>query len=180
MSEYELPPPNVMHRPARGPRFSTLSLLLLLTITSLVLAAYFSLGRLFGMSTRDILDSGIGQFLYYIPALLVWTIGLVLAISRRHEDRQRSTLLILAFGGLIATALAVHLAQMIMIFYVSNQGAGSLSFYFMILSACSVLLNALWWILILVALFGGSRPPELPPVRRSMPEPDDTYFDDIN
>lgn len=144
----------------RGVQFSTWSLLVVLTAVSVLLAVCLGIGRAVGMTGADMVSFGLLQRLaYFLPMLIVWTVGLMLSLAHQRRGERNAGLLVVAFSGLIGTAVLVGFAQMVLIFDFSKQGTSSLTWVFSILSVFSVLLNTLWWILILVAIFrdrGGS------------------------
>lgn len=136
-------------------RFSTLGLLMVLTVVSVVFAAYFGIGRAVGMTPADMLQFGLLRFIYIVPMLIVWAIGLAIAIKRRRQDGRRATLLMIAFGGMIATAFVVDVAQMVLIYLLTRVQVQGSEHLLGVLGVVSVLLNTLWWILIVVAIFAG-------------------------
>ncbi len=154
------PPPVDSHQqPGHVFQFSTFGLLMVLTIVSVVFAAYFGVGRAVGMTNADMLQFGLLRFIYIVPMLMVWAFGLAIALRRRRQDGRRATLLIIAFGGMIATAFVVDVAQMVLIHFLTRVQAPASESLLAVLGVVSVLLNALWWILILVAIFAWpSRP----------------------
>lgn len=149
---HELPPePN-----SRGLQFSTWSLLVILTAVSVLLAVLLGIGRAVGMSNAEIVESGFLQrFLYILPMLVVWSVGLMLSFGHLRRGDRNAELLVVAFIGLIVTSVVVNIVQMVLIFQITKQGAFSLTWGFSILSVFSVLLNTVWWVLILMAIFRG-------------------------
>lgn len=139
--------------PSRTVQFSVSNLLAVLTIASLVFALYFGIGRALGMSNAEIGQFGLLRFFYVLPMVALWAVGLVIALRRRQQDPRRARLLIAAFSGMILTAFAIDIAQMVMIHHLS-RGSGEYSqLLYASITMASVLLNVTWWILLLVAIF---------------------------
>ncbi len=133
-------------------QFSVMALLVVLTTTSVVLAAYIGIGRAFGMTNLDMLQFGFGRFIFTFPMLIVWAVGLAVSIRRRKSQRGQGTLLIIAFGGLLVTAFVGDVLNMVMIYMISNNQITA-AWSFSAVGLIQVLLNTVWWILILLALF---------------------------
>jgi len=136
-------------------QFSLGGVFLIVTAAALILSAYFSIGRLLGMSTGDVLTGGLGQLLFTIPTLLVWIVGLTMAWRRLNQNRSHAVLTMIALGGLTLTSLLLQLVQMALIYLVnSNQISYEVvSWVFMFLGALNAVLSTAFWILILVAIF---------------------------
>ena len=143
------------NRPA-GCQFSLLSLFVIMTILALVFSGLFGIGRLFGMSAIDVLAQGLSQFLYVVPRLIVWTIGLTMALRRWNTNPRPARLATVAFSGMIVTTLTVSSVQTAVIFALQAGTIGSqhISWFFMALAISAAGFDILWWILILIALFG--------------------------
>lgn len=137
-------------------QFSVSALLIVLTITSVVLAAYIGIGRAFGMTNVDMLQYGFGRFIFTLPMLVVWAVGLAIAIRRRRSHPGQGTLLVVAFSGLLVTAFVSDVLHMVMIHMISSNQL-SATWLFGVVSFAHVLLNTAWWILILLALFSVPR-----------------------
>lgn len=138
-------------------QFSLLGLFLFVTVIALILATYFGAGRLAGMSTMEILTGGLGRFLYALPVVLVWIVGLSMAIQRLNRHRVPAILTIIALSGLMLTTVVLQVAQMVLIHLVqSNRISGS--FMSGGLAATGILYavsNTAWWILVVMAIFAG-------------------------
>ena len=162
---YSEPPSSA--RPRGGLRvfqFTLSGMFAVVTAMSLVLAIYFGVGRLLGMSTIEILSEGFGRFLFTLPIFLVWIVGLTIAIGRRKQDRLRYTLAAIAFGILATTTIIVQVVFMVLVHSVNsgnNMLAGKLDWFFTGVSIFSVAVNTICEILILIALFL-RRPAEKP------------------
>ncbi|MHC4177868.1 MAG: hypothetical protein ACYSWU_10195, partial [Planctomycetota bacterium] len=84
-------------------QFSLLSLFVIVTVVALILSTYFSVGQLVGMSTVEVLTLGLGRLLFAVPTLLVWIVGLTMAIRRLKQNRLPAILTMIALGGLVLT-----------------------------------------------------------------------------
>jgi hypothetical protein len=147
-----------------GPRvwqFSLLGLFLIVTVPALILATYFGVGRLAGMSTTEILTQGLGRLVYGVPSLLVWAVGLTVAIRRLKRNRVPARLTAIALGGLMLTTFALQVVQMVLIHWVNSGGIRSnvLPWYMAATGVFYALSNAVCWILVIVAIFV-RRPPD--------------------
>ena len=144
-------------RAADGPRwrqFSLASAFVVVTVTALVLSVFFSVGRLLGMSNMEVLTQGLGQFLYALPTLLVWIVGLRMAIRRRKRNWVPAILTMIALGGLILAGLVLRVVNMAMTHSVISNGINYEWAYNLAVIAY-VILEAACWILILLAIFAG-------------------------
>jgi hypothetical protein len=76
--------PRSNHRAAGGSRwfqFSLTSLFVIVTVTALILSAFFSVGRLLGMSNMEVLTQGLETYLFPdLPRVMVWIVGLMIAV----------------------------------------------------------------------------------------------------
>jgi hypothetical protein len=104
----------------RALQFSLASMFILMTVVALVLSIYFGVGRLFGMSTMEVLTQGLGQFLFLLPTFLVWIVGLTLAIRRLKRNRLPATLAMIALGGMILSVFVIQVAQMALLHSVNS------------------------------------------------------------
>ncbi len=154
-------------RPAVGGlrlfQFNLLSVFVTMTVMALILSIYFSVGRLIGMSTMEVVMQGLGQFLFVAPTLLVWIVGLTIAIRQRKRHRVPATLTMIALVGLVLTSFTLQVVQMVLIHSV-NSGRISheiLGWSFAILGVLHAVVNTGCWVLILVAIFA-HRTPDAP------------------
>jgi len=141
-------------------QFSLTSMFILMTVVALVLAIYFGVGRLLGMSTLEVLSQGLGQFLFLLPSFLVWIVGLTLAIRHLNRYRLPAILTMITMGGMIVSVFVLQVAQMALLYSV-NSGRIShevLSWVFLVIRILYMLLNTTCWILVLVAIFARRRP----------------------
>jgi hypothetical protein len=143
-------------------QFSLTSVFVVMTGMAFVLSAYFAVGRLLGMTTGEVLARGFGSFLFSLPTLLVWTVGLTIAIRRRRRNRFSATLTTIALGGATLTVFVLQLVQMVLMQSVSSGRIGheAISWGFASIGALSGILSAIWWVLILLAVFA-RRPPDV-------------------
>lgn len=158
MELHDSPNPQQMPTPPppRGVQFNTLALLAILTVASLILAAYFGIGRAFGIETTQILFNGLGQAAYYAPQALVWIAGIAFALQSRRLPRSVARLVVVAFSGMLFTALLGGLGQMVLIQMLSSGMLGSnISMWFLAYGISLSLIHAFWWVLILMAIFRG-------------------------
>jgi hypothetical protein len=142
-------------------QFSLTNVFILITVTAMILSTYFGVGRLAGMSTMEVLTQGFGRFLFALPTVLVWIVGLIIAIRRLKRNRLPAALTMIALGWLVVTTLLLYLVQMVLIHLV-NSGRIShlvLSWSFTFIGVLHTVLHTTLWILILVAIFAG-RPPD--------------------
>lgn len=139
-------------KPRSFVRFSTWGLLVLLTTVSLVLAIYVGVGRAFGMTSGDLLQRGIGRFLYTLPMYAIWSIGLWLALTLPPIEKRKARLLVVAFGGMLGTMLLFDIATTVLIHTMMQRGGGIGTMYY-VFTFGSVLLNVIWWIVLLMAIF---------------------------
>ena len=154
-------------------QFSLLSLFVIVTVVALILSTYFSVGQLVGMSTVEVLTLGLGRLLFAVPTLLVWIVGLTMAIRRLKRNRLPAILTMIALGGLVLTSFVLHVVQMALIHSV-NSGQIShevVSWSFTFIGVLYEVLNTACWILILMAIFA-RRPPDAPETERSDPSGD--------
>ncbi len=151
-------------------QFSLAGLFVLVTVTALVLSTFFSVGRLFRMSNMEVATQGLTPFLYVLPTLLVWIVGLRMAIRRLKRNRAAAILTIIALGGLVLTALTMYLFQMVLIHLLTPKRIGNGLHYwgFTFLSVLYAVLYPTGWILILVAIFA-KRPSDVPQTERANP-----------
>ncbi len=165
--------PRSNRRPAGGSRwfqFSLASVFVLVTVTALVLLTFVSVGRLLGMSNMEVTQWLAMSFFYQLPTVLVWIVGLMMAIRRRKGHRAVATLTLIAFGGMLLTSLILQVVEMALI-HGSNHSGISLQWAFTIIGCLYAVLDTTWWILILLAIFA-QRPPDTAEPERADPSGD--------
>jgi hypothetical protein len=151
-------------------QFSLFALFIIVTLPALILAVYFGVGRLAGMSTTEILTQGLGQLLFSVPVLLVWAVGMAMAIRRLKRNRLPARLAVIALGGLMLTTFVLHVAQMVLIHWANADGISSeaMSWSMGICGVVYTLSNTACWILVIVAIFV-RRPPDEPDIGEGVP-----------
>jgi uncharacterized BrkB/YihY/UPF0761 family membrane protein len=157
----------------RGFQFSLASMLVVMTLMATILSAFFTAGRLVGMSTIEVLTRGLGQFLFLVPLLLVWIVGLTMAIRRLKRNRVLAILTMIALGALIATSFAGQVIQMALIHLVNFSQISQEAFAWSLtgLGVLYAVVNTTCWILILAAIFR-HRPPDASQTERTDPNGD--------
>jgi hypothetical protein len=141
-------------------QFSLTGLFVLMTVSALLVAVYFGVGRLVGMSTAEILTMGFARLSLTLPVVLVWAVGFTLALRRLDRNPSTASLTMIALGGMFLTLLVVNVSQMAVLHLLrSSQISGdTMSRSMMVIAIGYTVLNTVWWILILVAIFA-RRPP---------------------
>ena len=144
-------------------QFSLMSMFVVTTALALVLSAFFGVGRLIGMSTSEVLTQGLGRFAFSSPLLLVWIIGLTIAIRRLKRDRLPAVLATIALGGLVLSSFASSVVLMAFLYAARSGRIGieAFSWYSTVISALYAIVHPICWILILVAIFF-RRPADVP------------------
>ena len=105
-------------RAAGGSRwfqFSLTSVFVIVTGMALILSTFFSVGRLVGMSNMEVLTQDLAFFLYRLPSLLVWIVGLGIAIRRLKRNRAAAIPTLIALGGLALTSFVLQVVEMALI-----------------------------------------------------------------
>jgi membrane protein CcdC involved in cytochrome C biogenesis len=141
-------------------QFSLLGLFLIITVTALVLATYFGVGRLAGMSTEEVLTQGLGRLLYSMPSLLVWAVGLTIAIRRLKRNRVPARLTVVALCGLMLTTFALHVVNMVLIHWVNSSRISHVVMSWSIFATgiFNAVCSAACWILVIAAIFVQRQP----------------------
>jgi hypothetical protein len=162
-------------RAAGGSRwfqFSLTSVFVLITVMAMILSAYFSVGRMMGMSNMEVLSHGLGPFVVALPSLLIWIIGLGMAIRRRKGNRAPAVLTMIATGGVLLTSLVCYVVQMALMYLVTSHQPGtrgfSLAWGFTLNGILYAALSTIWWILIVLAIFA-QRPSDAPHTAQANP-----------
>ena len=96
-------------------QFSLTALFILTTLSALALSALLGISRFFGISVVELLWRSLGQFIYSVPMLIVWTVGLSMAVRRLRSYRRPAIFTIIGLTGFMVTVLLVHTIQMGMI-----------------------------------------------------------------
>ena len=108
----------------RAFQFNIMSVFVATTAVSIVLGAFFGLGRLLGMSNMEVATTGLQGSLIRAPTLLIWTVGISMAFGGLRNFRQLATLVIIAFMGLAMTSLAVDAGYMVVSHWISTADGG--------------------------------------------------------
>ncbi len=154
-------------------QFSLASLFVLVTVMAMILSTFFSVGRLVGMSNIEVLTQGLWQFLFLLPVLLVWIVGLTMAIRRLKRNRMPAILTTIALGGLVVTSFAFQVVQMALIHLVNSSQISqeAMSWGFAGIGLLYTAIHTTCWILILAAIFR-HRPPDASETERTAPNND--------
>lgn len=159
MQLHDAPPPHshpMHHRP--GVQFNTLALLLILTAASVILAAYVGVGRALDSGGQNALINGLQQLAYYTPQAIIWIVGLAMALQSGRLPRSAARLVVISLTGFLLTMLLGGLAQMVLISYATTgalSGSSAVGWLFLAYSTTYTLINCVWWVLLLMAVFRG-------------------------
>ena len=136
-------------------QFSLRSLFVIVTVVALIVSAYFGVGQLVGMSRMEVLTQGFGRLIMALPTLLVWIVGLTVAIRFRKRNRLPGTLTIIALCGFVLTSLVGHVSQMALIHLMGSDRVSHVEMGWIraLIGVLWVVFNTVCWILILVAIF---------------------------
>lgn len=136
-------------------QFSLIGLFIVTTVLAMIFSLYFGVGRWLGMSTMEVLQQGLTRFLYFVPTMLVWIVGLAVALRHLKCNRGPAMLTSIAMLGMIVASIVVQVAQMALI-HLINSGrisASTISWGLGISGFLFSIVNAVGWILVLVAVF---------------------------
>jgi hypothetical protein len=103
----------------------------------------------------DVLLMALSSLVPAVPVLLVWGVGLGLAALRMQTQRRSSLLLGAGLVGLMLQRVLVWPTVMLAQRWLVDSGwsAASISSLFMGIAVVEGLANALWWSLVLAAVF---------------------------
>lgn len=103
----------------------------------------------------DLVLSLLPQLVLSAPLLLLWTVGLVLAVSRRHEAPATYTPVLIALGLFLVMGLVNLVATSVLPITMMRGGAGAARIGAVLgaLGLVSTLVNGTGWVLLLLALF---------------------------
>ena len=154
-------------------QFSLSSLFVLVTVAALILSTYFGVGKLLGMSTMEVLTQGLGRLVFTAPFLLIWIVGLTVAIRRLKRNRLPAILTIIALGGLVLTSFVCEVVEMALWHSLNSNRISPeyFSWSYSVIGIINLVLGTVVWILILVAIFA-QRPPDTPETERNDPSGD--------
>ncbi len=99
--------------------------------------------------------------LFAAPPIVVWLVGIGLALSRRQRQPTQSLMLIVAFCLLILSTLIGRLAPLLSIM-LGFDSAISMGSIVALISLVTLLLGLISWVLILTAIFGKNDSPATP------------------
>jgi hypothetical protein len=157
----------------RGCQFSLASIFVVMTAMAVILSIFFTVGQLVGMSTGEVLVQGLSPLLSLLPSLLVWIVGLTMALRRLKRNRMAAILTMIALGVLAVVSFVFQLIQMAAMHSVLSGGMSHQGKYWIIW--CDGILG--WivqptcWILILTAIFH-HRPPDVSETELTAPSVD--------
>ena len=102
----------------------------------------------------------ISNLLIALPLCLVWIVGIGIAMARRQEHPQVSSLAIVTFGlflilSILIGVLSAALPQLVARQFSIEQLAAAYS----LMNVCSTLIDAGLWACVLVLIFGWRRQP---------------------
>ena len=119
------------------------------------------------MTMRHVLCVRFTCLVYYLPTLLVWIVGLRMAIWRLKRNRVPAIRMTFALGGLLLTWFILEVVAMTLEHFLSVAHAEA-AWLFHLMEVLREVLGAPCWILILLAIFAG-RPPDAPATERAEP-----------
>ncbi len=141
-------------------QFSLAGLFVVMTILVVILSIFFGVGQLVGMTTIEVVSQGLESFLYLLPLLLVWTVGIMLAVRRLKRNRVQAILVLIALGGMAVAVTIVFVVQMVLVHCVNSGRISHESFSWGtgVSGVLSTVVHSICWILVLVAIFRGWPP----------------------
>lgn len=88
------------------------------------------------------------------PQIIIWIVGMVLALSRRQQSPRKSRLAFIAFAGFLILAALNAILNIYLPFLLNDTTITVFSNIFGAVNIVLSLLSAGLWVLLLVALFG--------------------------
>lgn len=145
-------------------QFSLTALFILTTLFALGLSAFIGISQFFEISPWELLSTSFTQCFYLVPRLVIWSVGLAMAVRRRRTHRKPAFLTAIALTGFIVTTLLATTVQMAVIAGMDSGrfAGGSISWVFAAIGVFYAVMDAGCWILILMAIFSG-RPTDCRP-----------------
>jgi hypothetical protein len=134
-------------------QFSLASIFFVTIALAVILSIYFSVGKLLGISTLQVLWLGSGSSIFSFPIVLIWIVGFAVAIRRRKCNRMPALLTMIALGSLIAISFVPIVVQILLRQLISGFGLGVYSTIYLGVSVVSTVIYAAAWIVILTAVF---------------------------
>jgi hypothetical protein len=154
------------HEPTSRPalQFSLITLFILTTMFAVTLSVFFGLSQFLGISALEFLTTSVSHLIYAVPKMIVWSVGLTMAVRRLHSHRKPAILTAVALAGSMLAAVFLGTIQVAVIASLRSGQVDSMTISW-ILAATSlthVLIDVACWILILMAIFSdrpaGPRP----------------------
>ncbi|NLS97686.1 MAG: hypothetical protein GXX96_36565 [Planctomycetaceae bacterium] len=144
-----------MNRPAL--QFSLAALFILTTVFALALSVFLGISRFLGISAWELLSASARLFIYSVPRVVVWSIGLSMAVRRLRSYRKPAILATAAMSGFIVTMLLAQTVQMTVIAGMNSGrfAISSVGWLFTFIGLISTCVDVVCWILILMAIFSG-------------------------
>ncbi len=124
----------------------------IVTATAMFLSMYLSVGRLLGLTDIEVMQWLENSLFPGLPSLLVWTLGLIMAIRRRKGNRAAASLTMIALIGMALTSVVSDVVEMVLLRFSNHLGI-TLSCSLTILRYFYGGLETACWILILLAIF---------------------------
>lgn len=141
-------------------QFGLAPIFIVTTATAILLTCFLAVGRAFGMSTEELVEHLYSRSLTALPRVLVWLVGLTIAIQQRQRVRLGATLAGIAFLGFLLITFVTDLTHMVLLHQLQgnqlSSETASKAFYFT--SVFYTISTTGLWILILVALFARRAP----------------------
>ena len=135
-------------------QFGLTTIFIVTTATAVGLAIILGVGRLAGISTKEIMTLLLVPFLFELPIVLVWIIGLTMAIRQRKHIRLPATVALIAFVGFILTTFTQQLVLVLFHPTISKpMSIESLYWFFFTSKSIHCILSMGCWILVLMAIF---------------------------
>ena len=95
-----------------------------------------------------------------IPVMLVWVVGIVVALTQLGARPRAAGFALVGLGGTLVTHLVMVPVQVLLPAYFASTGElDQLSMVFGVISVVSSLLHAVWWGLVVAAVFVGESGP---------------------
>ena len=151
-------------------RFSTFGLLVVLSVASMVFAAYVGIARAVGIEVTEMLANSVRSLRYDTPQIIICFAGILAALSSRLPQ-SAARLTLLASCGLLLTILASNIGELILGHLMDSSviGISHLSWWLTAIGILYALLHALCWMLLLLAVFSGRTSAPITPTTDSTP-----------
>ena len=142
-------------------QFSLTALFILITVAALVLSTVLGIAQVSGMPISKLATLMFGQLVTTFPTLVIWIVGLTMAVRRLKTHRKPAIMAAIAFGGLIVATFVARATTTALVAGASSGSIDSESLMWAIpvLALIGGGISALCWILILIAILRTYRPP---------------------